>query len=149
MPDERDDDRLLALLGEALREARAVPAEFVQAGRAAFSWYDLDAQLAALTYDSDRDPAGATREEQAFLRALTFESSDQTVELEVVHGALHGQLIPAHPGRIELHGPSGEVAGFPVDDLGYFVVTPVPAGSFRLAWHTEAGVFVHTSWVAL
>ena len=47
-----DDDQLLAALGEALRSERGVPAEFIAMGKAAFAWYGIDAELAALTYDS-------------------------------------------------------------------------------------------------
>ena len=47
-----DDDHLLAALGEAVRAARAVPPEFTAAGQAAFTWRTIDAELAALTFDS-------------------------------------------------------------------------------------------------
>ena len=152
-------------LGEALSEARAVPADFVEAGKAAFAWHDLDAELAALPYDSqaeraavDHEPVSggpvtgeflssefvshefATREQHAVLRAMTFESAEQSVDLEVVHEALRGQLMPAAPGQVELHTPAGEVAAFAVDALGYFVIAPIPSGPFRLGWRTLDGV---------
>lgn len=51
------DEELLAELGAALRTAEEVPAGFVNAGKAAFAWRGVDAELAALTFDS----AGADR----------------------------------------------------------------------------------------
>ena len=47
-----DDDDLLALLRDALAEQREVPTRFVEAGKATFAWRSIDAELAALAYDS-------------------------------------------------------------------------------------------------
>jgi hypothetical protein len=47
MDEARDnDDLLLAVLREALRERRAVPPEFVAAGKNAFAWREVEAQFA-------------------------------------------------------------------------------------------------------
>ena len=69
-----DDDELLAFLDEALRTEGDVPPDFVAAGKAAFTWRSIDAELAALVYDSEREPA-LTRTQTADLRALTFASA--------------------------------------------------------------------------
>src|SRR5438093_422490 len=100
-----DDDQLLAALDEALRAARAVPRGFVEAGKAAYTWRGVDAELAALTYDSALDQPralAASRAEPAPLRALTFVSAELTVELEVTEDALLGQIVPAQPGEVEV-----------------------------------------------
>lgn len=47
-----DDDELLSALRAALREERDVPGHFVDAGKAVFTWHSIDAELAAITYDS-------------------------------------------------------------------------------------------------
>ncbi len=47
-----DDDQLLEVLRDALTTAREVPPGLVAAGKAAYSWRTIDAELAALTYDS-------------------------------------------------------------------------------------------------
>ena len=52
-----DDEELLALLRDALAEQHDVPARFVEAGKASFAWHSIDAELAALAYDSVADPS--------------------------------------------------------------------------------------------
>jgi len=149
---EGDDDRLLAALGEAVRAARSVPPEFVAAAKAAYTWRDVDAELAALTYDSaseeDREPAG-TRATPTRLRALTFVSANLVIELEVGQDSCLGQLVPIQPGQVEVQLATGELIPATVDDVGYFVVRPVPAGWVRLRCHPAAGTEVVTGWVVL
>ena len=60
-----DDDQLFAALKEAMRAARAVPPEFVEAGKSAYAWRNIDAELASLTYDSTRDLVPSVRSETA------------------------------------------------------------------------------------
>ena len=62
-----DEDELLGELRLALGP---VPASFIDAGKMAFTWRSIDAELAALTYDSSRDLVGAaeSRAEPAALR---------------------------------------------------------------------------------
>ena len=52
MPDISDDDQLLAVLKESLQAQWQVPADFTEAGRSAYAWRNIDAELAELTYDS-------------------------------------------------------------------------------------------------
>ena len=80
-----DDDTLLAALKQAVHARRDVPPEFVEAGKSAFAWHNIDAELAQLTYDSSREPHAAlsVRAEAAPVRALTFTSARLTIELEV------------------------------------------------------------------
>src|SRR6266480_109648 len=97
----QDDELFLATVRNALEP---VPESFLIAGKAAFAWHNSDAELAALTYDSARDAlAGAgTRAEPASLRSLTFDAEDLTIELEIIDDVLHGQLVPAHAGTVEV-----------------------------------------------
>lgn len=143
-----DDDQLVAMLGEALREADAVPRELVDAGRAAYAWWGIDAELAALVYDSEHEPA-ATRTDTATLRALTFASPRLTVELEVADGCLIGQVVPPGAARIELQTRGGDVARFTADELGCFTVGAPPSGPFRLRCRVGASVDILTSWITL
>ncbi|GAB3955588.1 hypothetical protein GCM10029976_098820 [Kribbella albertanoniae] len=50
--DWNDDGQLLEALRDALVTEQEVPRAFVEAGKAAFAWRTIDAELAALTYDS-------------------------------------------------------------------------------------------------
>jgi hypothetical protein len=143
-----DDDELLADLSRALEP---VPASFVQAGKMSFTWRSIDAELAALTYDSSRDLVAAadSRAEPAALRCLTFDASQVTIELEIVHDALHGQLVPPAPGAAEIRHADGTVDRVAIDEVGYFTSTPVPAGTFRLYCAPEGGEAVLTDWITL
>jgi hypothetical protein len=150
MPDGWEDEELLAALGEALRAREAVPGWFVQTGKNAYAWHNIDAELAQLTYDSlgDRERAAAVRSEAASIRALTFSSARLSIELEVGEGSLLGQIIPPRAGTLEVHTSAG-VASSPVDEIGCFAVTPIPASPFRLRCRTEDGADVLTGWITL
>ncbi len=104
-----DDDALLAALGEAVRAAKAVPPEFTAAGQAAFTWRTIDAELAALTFDSaTAEPAvAAVRAEEASPRFLTFAGSDLTIELEIGSDSIVGQVVPAGSGHVDACPASG------------------------------------------
>jgi hypothetical protein len=151
VPESWDDEQLLAGLREALRAQRAVPPEFAEAGRSAYTWRNIDAELARLTYDSIRDPerTPSMRSETASIRALTFTSAHVIIELEVSEESLLGQVIPAREGTIEIQTRAGAAATVPVDKLGWFPIHPIPASPFRLQYHTTDGTDVVTGWITL
>ena len=107
-----DDDRLMAALGEAVRAAQAVPPEFTAAGQAAFTWRTIDAELAALTFDSAAEEAAvpAVRAEEASPRFLTFAGSELTIELEIGSDSILGQIVPAQSGHVDACPASGPAA---------------------------------------
>ena len=146
-----DDERLLAALGEAIRARQAVPSWFVETGKNAFAWHNIDAELAQLTYDSQQDlrEAVAMRSETASIRALTFTSEHLTVELEVTAHSLLGQIIPPHAGELEIHTRAGEISSVEVDEIGRFAVEPIPESPFRLRCSTADGTDVLTGWITL
>jgi hypothetical protein len=146
----RDDEELLAALGEALRAREAVPGWFVETGKNAYAWHNIDAELAQLTYDSsrDQDAVAVVRSEAASIRALTFTSARLSIELEVAEGSLVGRIIPPRAGTLEVHTTAG-VTSSPVDEIGCFAVAPIPANPFRLRCRTEDGADVLTGWITL
>jgi hypothetical protein len=150
MPDRWDDEELLAALGEAIKARQAVPAWFVETGKNAYAWHNIDAELAQLTYDStrDQDTVAAVRSEAASIRALTFTSGRLSMELEVTDRSLLGQIIPPRAGTLEVHTTAG-VTSSPVDEIGCFAVTPIPASPFRLRCRTADGADVLTGWITL
>jgi hypothetical protein len=97
-----DDDHLVAALDEALGAERDVPPDFIEAGQAAFTWPSLDAELAALTFDSaaEAGPA-AVRAAEASPRFLTFTAAELTIELEVGPDAIISQIVPPQPGHAD------------------------------------------------
>lgn len=151
VPDSWDDEQLLGALKEALRARRAVPPEFVEAGKNAYAWHNIDAELAQLTYDSihDRDRALSMRSETASIRALTFTTAHLAIELEVSGDHLLGQIIPPRDGTIEIHTRAGQVAAVAVDELGCFPIYPIPPSPFRLHCRTADGADFITGWITL
>jgi hypothetical protein len=146
----RDDDKLLAALREAMREREAVPAWFVETGKNAYAWHNIDAELAQLTYDSHNDQrlAAVTRSEPALIRALAFTSPHLLLELEVSEDGLRGQIIPPGPGTLEIHTKAGIITTT-VDEIGCFAVDPKPDNSFRLRCRTASGADVLTGWITV
>ena len=144
-----DDEQLLGALREAMRARQAVPSWFVATGKNAYAWHNIDAELAQLTYDSQADTELAfVRSEAASIRALTFTSAHLSIELEVGKDSLLGQVIPPQAGTLETYTKAG-LTSSPVDESGYFAVEPIPAGSFRLRFHTVGGADVVTGWITL
>jgi len=146
-----DYEELLTALREALRAREAVPPEFVEAAKNAFAWHNIDAELAQLTYDSSRDSDydASIRAEAASIRALTFTSTHLTIELEVTHDSLLGQIIPAQAGVIKIQPRDGAETEFPADEIGCFSIRPIPSGSFRLHCRTAGGIDALTGWITL
>jgi hypothetical protein len=145
-----DDEQLLGSLREAVKARQDVPPEFVEAGKGAYAWRDIDAELARLTYDSSRDTDRAgVRSETASIRALTFTSAHVTVEVEVADGSLLGQIMPPGEGRIEARARTGAIIPAPVDEIGCFTIEPIPDSPFRLYCQTAQGVEVLTGWIML
>ena len=147
---ELDAAVLLAALRVAVGARAAVPDAFVEAGKSAYAWHNIAAELADLSYDSLLDDARAVlRSETAEIRALTFQSAHFAIEVEVTDDALFGQLVPAQPGTAEILTRSGQAVSAAIDDAGCFTFCPIPDGPFRLRCHTETQAEVRTGWVAL
>jgi hypothetical protein len=146
MPDRWDsDERLLADLGDALRERREVPESFVTAAKAAFTWHTVDAELAELAAGSATAPTG-TRAGTGGHRSLTFTAGGLTVSVELTPDALLGQLVPPSAAAVELCHPGGIAASTSADEVGWFTLRPAPEGLFRLRVRTGTGPDVHTEW---
>jgi hypothetical protein len=149
--DGLDDDQLLAALKDALSARHAVPHEFIESAKNAFAWHNIDAELAQLTYDSTsalESVAMATRSDTAAIRELTFSSPRLTIELEVSEDSLLGQVIPAQAATIDIQNRTGAERTVPADDVGFFSISPLPEGIFRLRCRAP-GIDVVTGWVTL
>jgi hypothetical protein len=149
--DDWDDERLLVALGEAIKARQAVPSWFIETGKNAFAWHNIDAELAQLTYDSndDRREAAVMRSETASIRSLTFTSAHLSLELEVTSNSLLGQIIPPRSGTLEVHTRAGEISTTEVDEIGCFAVDPIPDSPFRLRCRTADGTDVLTGWITI
>jgi hypothetical protein len=147
------DDQALAddLLEETLRGSVAdydpVPAELERAAVAAYALYDLDTQLAELTFDSLLD-AMPVRGAALAPRMLTFRAGDLTVDVELTTGTLMGQLLPPQPARVEIltGGPATAPTVLTADILGRFTSDRTVTGPFALRVRTDDEAVV-TEWL--
>ena len=150
MRNDWDDEQLLGALREAMRAREAVPSWFVEMGKNAYAWHNIDAELAQLTYDSqaDTEQLAFVRSETASIRSLTFTSAHLSLELEVGKDSLLGQVIPPQAGTLETYTKAG-LAASPVDESGYLALEPIPPNPFRLRFQTSDGTDVVTGWITL
>jgi hypothetical protein len=147
-----DDDDLVAALQEAFRAKREVPREFIEMGQAAYTWRNIDAELAALTFDSATELAAAAapvRSAEASPRFLTFSTTELTIELEIGADAIVGQIVPPQAGHADACPASGPASSTEIDDIGCFVIRPLPASPFRLHCHASSGISALTTWITL
>jgi hypothetical protein len=143
----QDDEELFARLRQAQREGPALRA-FIEAGKAVFVPPDIDAELAALSFDSGLELA-ATRADTATLRSLVFEGPRTRIELDVLGDGLMGQLIPPAVVAVDLVLEGGPAASTHADDLGVFRFHTLPHERFRLHCHDPSGMEIVTSWISL
>jgi hypothetical protein len=145
-----DDDRtMLDDLRTALAEAGEVPQEFLVAGRAAYAWHGIDAELALaeVIFDSAYDAELATRATAAEAsRMVSFQAADVTVDIEVAPDGITGQVTPAESCRIVGQGAVGTFDETTGDAAGLFVLGAPPSGPIRLrvAWPDRA---ITTEWI--
>lgn len=152
MKDGYDDEALLADLAEALRETRPFGPGVAARGKGAFTWRTIDEELltAQLSFDSDHAPASSSRRSQPAddSRVLVFTADLRSVEVEVLSDRVLGQFVPPSGGEVEVEDEHGVVATAHVDELGFFVLEPVPEGLVRLRCTTPTTRMV-TAWVRL
>jgi hypothetical protein len=146
-----DDEKLLAELRVALAARAAVPLAFVEAGKSAYAWRHIEAELAQLTYDSwfDAELSASTRSEpeSASIRAISFASARFAIEVEISHDAVFGQVIPPQPGTVEIATRAGHTTASAIDEVGCFSIEPRPDTAFRVRFRTEGQPDVLTGWI--
>lgn len=152
MNDHVDDDALLAELAEALRPTGPLAPGIAARAKASFTWRTIDQDLltAELSFDSSCAPPVASRraEPAAPGRVLVFSTELRSVEIEVLPDKVVGQFVPPGPGEVEVEGEQGVLTTVDVDELGFFVLQPVPQGLVRLRCTTPTTRIV-TAWVRL
>lgn len=150
-PESGDDVELLALLKSMLTGASAVPAAVTAAARAAFETRSLEAELAALIYDSatdDRLLAGS-RAAADSARDLVFRTEGSTVEIEFVDGRALGQIDPVGVETVSLESPQATLDQAQVDSAGCFVLEGSFSGLVRIVLHGPDDARLVTEWTRL
>jgi hypothetical protein len=148
-----DDDELERELRDAAGLLDPVPDRLVRAAAGLFSWRTIDADLAALVFDSaDAQPAAAVRG-PGQPRLLTFTAGSLSIELEIdgagAERAISGRLVPAQPAEIEVR-LGGQRLTTTADDLGRFRLTATGSGpvSLRVRPAGPGSRAVVTEWVS-
>jgi hypothetical protein len=144
------ENRLLDLLGQALRAHDPVPEHVLDGARAAFTWRTIDAELAELVYDSATESAGVRSTDST--RQVTFQAPGVEIEVMVIENGnrrIVGQLVP--PAEVTVQLTSGDtVVDASTDRLGRFTFHDVEPGPVRLTVLGSGGEhLVHTEWVLL
>lgn len=79
-------------------------------------------------------------------RVLVFTAPALSVELELLPGHVFGQVLPPGPAQIRAETADGTMIEVETDEVGFFDLSAVPSGLFRLRCETAAGRLV-TDWV--
>ena len=148
-PEQTDDD-LLAILARSLATSTSLAEAVMHAGRTAFSWRTLDAELATLLQSTP--PEELTVRASEDVRHYTFDSGSTVVDVAVEdrNGTLvvRGWIDPPAASTIRLVGSGGaELAVGTADDLGRFRIPVDASGPVRLEIQREPPL--QTEWFRL
>jgi hypothetical protein len=147
----QEDTELIAQLRDALGEADPVPADVAEFAKAAFTWRDIDAELASIAFDSSTEDVPSGVRSTSLARMLSFEVGRWTVDIEYNQSTrrLIGQVEPGQRLTIELHFAGG-AWGIRSDELGRFEFDDVSPGPVSLVIRTPGDLeVIKTEWTVL
>lgn|SRR5487761_259954 len=156
MTDAPDDDELEQELRQLAAHLDPVPPELLRAAEEAFSWRDIDTELAELVFDSLLDANQATLvRSSAGQRLISFKAPGLTIDVEVTSTEsgreVMGQIIPPQRATVEIRHQSGIVIA-DADELGRFRSDSLQAGpmSLRLRPAADAArAAIVTDWLSI
>jgi hypothetical protein len=153
-------DVLLGQLQGLLARVDPMPAQLLDQVRRSFCWRTIDAELAELSFDSliDRESdlavrsgADAALEPRMLGFGAVVHGEELSIEVEVSRSGdgcvLVGQVFPAGARAVEVQAGAGGSTEVSIDDLGRFVIEPLPCGPVRLRVDHD-GCVVQTTWVS-
>ena len=144
-----DDENLLTELAEALRGPGFIAEALLDAGKAAYTWRTVDAELTALAYDSALDDELFARVRSGgTMRTLVFDSPGLSLEIEMTGEGIVGQLLPPGGGRVTIMTADGPFDQTVAEEIGCFTLRAPPPGPVRLDCRTDEARLV-TEWVCL
>lgn len=148
--DKAREDELVAGLRKGLEAGDPVPSDVTEFAKAAFTWRDIDAELAVLEFDSmDEDlPAGVRS--SATARMISFQVGQWMldVEFDSASGRLIGAISPRASYSVELH-TAGALFMVESDEVGRFEAEGVNTGPISMVLRFSDGLVVKTQWVVL
>jgi hypothetical protein len=144
------DDDMMAELRRIANDVDAAPDLVAESARAAFSTRHLDDELAELLHDSDLTSSAVVRGTHPGTRALSFESGEVSLELQLeeVRGRLVVRGIAiGTTGDAEIETTTTAPQLAPIDDRGWFRVEGLPVGPLRVRVRAATGAAVNTGWI--
>ncbi len=149
-PPSEADAELLRALGVSLGPDR-LPEGLIERAGELLAVVDLDAELVALLQEAATGAvAPGTRADADVVAPMAFVSVDGsvTIEIELDHDGVNGQLIGAHAAVVTIERPSGALVDAPVESLGRFRFTGLPPGPARLRVRV-GDITMSTGWFVL
>jgi hypothetical protein len=143
----------LQALGRALQSADGPPPDLVRQAKLSFTWRTIDAELAALSFDSavSGELAGVRGGDDT--RTLTLETPSVVLDLEITSAAdafdLAGSLMPSDVTTLTYQRADDGETAVAVDDLGRFALAGLAAGPLRFVIQTSGGTRVVTDWFSV
>ena len=148
------EERLLTEVTGVLRRTERVPAAVLAAARDAYRWRRVASAIAELEFDSAVDDDDLARvRDGGSERRLRFRVADRVAEVAVIDGGrrMVGRVDPPFGGSMVLRSPSGSTVNVEIDDLGRFIVEPLPRGAISLR-HVPSDTAMadfETEWVTI
>lgn len=146
----KEDDQILAKLRAGLSQSDSVPSDVTEFAKAAFSWRNIDAELAELDFDSvDEDlPSGVRSSTTA--RMVSFQVGKWMLDIEYdeASGRLMGHIAPESPYTVELH-TAGALFSVESDEVGRFEAAGIAPGPISMVLRFNDGEVIKTQWIVL
>lgn len=148
--DQDKDSGLIAALRDGLAASDPVPTDVSEFAKAAFSWRELDAELAELEYDSVEEDIPAGVRSSTVVRMMSFQAGRWMIDIEYdeTAGRLMGATSPPARYAVELHTAGARFA-VESDDSGRFAAEEVVRGPLAMILRFADGEVVKTPWVVL
>jgi hypothetical protein len=144
------DEELLAMLRKGLAEGDPVPSDVADFAMAAFTWRDIDAELAELDFDSADEDVPTGVRSSTTVRMMSFQAGQWMIDIEYdeAAGRLIGATTPPARYSVDLH-TSGAKFTTESDDLGRFTADGIAPGPLGMVFRFTRGHTVKTQWVVL
>ena len=125
--------------------------KLIRAAQAAFTWRTVDADLEILSLETEltvSEGALVRDSGQAAPRVFTFHGERLSVEIEIDHDGIVGQLTPPGAARVTLVTPDGPQTATDADEVGCFSLPAPPSGPMRLDCQRDSERFL-TEWTTV
>lgn len=147
---KNQDNEIIEKLRLGLEQSDPMPTTVTEFAGALFTWRDIDAELAELSFDSIDEDTPAGVRSTATARMISFEVGQWTIDVEYTPatGTLMGSVSPDSSFTVELHSRGARFA-VESDDMGRFEFEGIEPGPASLVFRFTDGRWVKTTWIVL